>query len=98
MTLATLLPRVIPLLLLPGRRMPRGIERWLSLVAPAIMAALLAPELLLVRDTLEGPAFSLFNLNILAAVPTFWVAWKTKSLFGAVATGIAASALLRLAL
>lgn len=93
MTLVTFLPRVIPLLLLPGRKMPKLAEKWLSLVAPAILAALLAPELLLDR---AGPALSLINPRFLAAIPTFLIAWRTKSLFAAVVAGMAASAMLRL--
>ena len=95
MTLVTFLPRIIPLLLLSGRKMPKLIERWLSLIAPAILSALLLPELLLDR-TQATPVLSFPSLYLLAAVPTFLVAWKTKSLFGAVVTGIVAAALLRL--
>ncbi|MDR2522203.1 MAG: AzlD domain-containing protein [Synergistaceae bacterium] len=90
MTLVTFLPRVAPLLLLPGRKIPKLAERWLSLVAPAILAALLTPELLLDRTA----APMLLNPRVLAAIPTFLVAWKTKSLFAAVVAGMAASALL----
>ena len=95
MALVTFLPRIVPILLLPGRRMPKIVERWLSLIAPAIMSALLLPELLLNRSG-GVPSLSFYNLYLLAAFPTFIVAWKTKSLFGAVVTGIATVALARL--
>ena len=95
MTLVTFLPRVIPLLLLPGRKMPKVLERWLSLIAPAILAALLLPDLILLKDG-QGTALSFFNVYLLAAVPTFFVAWKTKGLFGAVVVGIVTVALVRL--
>jgi branched-subunit amino acid transport protein len=97
MTLVTLVPRVTPLLLLPGKKMPEIVGRWLSLIAPAILAALLSPDLLLDRDS--GPAalnLSFSNTYLLAAVPAFLVAWRTRSLFGTVVTGMAAAALLRL--
>jgi branched-subunit amino acid transport protein len=95
MALVTFLPRIVPLLLLTGMKMPKAAGRWLSLIAPAILSALLLPELLIGRSE-AGPALSLSNIYLFAAIPSFAVAWKTKSLFGTVATGIAATALLRL--
>jgi branched-subunit amino acid transport protein len=52
------------------------------------------PELIISR-TGGVSSLSFDNLYFLAAIPTFAVAWKTKSLFGAVVTGIAAVALAR---
>ena len=95
MTLVTFLPRIVPILLLPGRKMPKVVERWLSLIAPAILSALLLPELLLDQSG-AVPSLSFYNLYLFAAFPTFLVAWKTKSLFGAVVTGLAVVALVRL--
>ena len=95
MTLVTLLPRVIPILMLSGRKMPKIIERWLSLIAPAILSALLLPELLLDRSG-PVPSLSFYNIYLFAAFPTFLVAWKTKSLFGAVVTGLTTVTLVRL--
>jgi branched-subunit amino acid transport protein len=92
MTLATVLPRVLPILLLSGRRLPRLAERWLSLIAPAVLSALLLPALL---PDADSPFFSASNTFLWASIPAFLVAWRTKSLFGTVATGIAAVALLR---
>ena len=98
MTLVTFVPRILPILLLSDRKMPRIVERWLSLIAPAILSALLLPELLLDRSTVPAiPLISFSNTYLLASIPTFLVAWKTKSLFGTVVTGIAAVALARLA-
>ena len=95
MALVTFLPRVIPILLLSGRKMPKILTRWLALIAPAILSALLLPELLLDRGDVS-PSLSLYNLYLFAAFPTFIVGWKTKSLFGAVVTGIVTVALVRL--
>jgi branched-subunit amino acid transport protein len=89
MTVVTLLPRLTPILLLSDRRLPPVIQRWLSLIAPAILSALLLPELFFVRDATPV-------VPLLASVPTFLVAWWTKSLFKTVVVGIAAVALLRL--
>jgi len=95
MMLVTFLPRVIPILLLSGRRIPSIVKRWLSLIAPAILSALLLPGLLLDRSS-QATALSFCNLYLFATLPTFFVAWKTKSLFGAVITGIATVALVRM--
>ncbi|GHS89692.1 branched-chain amino acid ABC transporter [Synergistales bacterium] len=92
-TLVTFLPRIAPILFLSGRKMPRLVERWLSLVAPAILSALLFPELLLSSGSL---AAFYEQRYVYAALPAFLVAWKSKSLFGAVAAGMASAALLRL--
>ena len=90
--LATFLPRVSPILFLSGRKMPPLVQKWLSLIAPAILSALLFPELLL-----DGGSLEMFYTRryVYAALPAFFVAWKTKSLFGTVATGIASAAVLR---
>jgi len=81
----TYLPRLLPMLLLSDRRLSPWIARWLSFVPATVLAALLAPGLLC-RDgvfTLE-----LDNVFLLAAIPTFLVAWRFKSFFGTVATGM----------
>ena len=96
MALVTFLPRVIPILLLSGRKMPKIVELWLSFIAPAILAALLAPELFLDRRDPVTPSLVLSSVYIKAAIPAVIVAWKTRSLFGTVAVGIVAAALLRL--
>ena len=95
MAFVTFTPRVVPILLLQGRKIPKIVERWLALIAPAILSALLLPELLLDRGG-SSPSLSFYNLYLFAAFPTFVVGWKTKSLFGSVATGLAAVALARL--
>jgi branched-subunit amino acid transport protein len=94
MAIVTLVPRVAPILFLTGRKIPKAAERWLSLIAPAILAAFLFPDLLLDRSG-GAPVLSLFTPYFQAAVPTILVAWKTKSLFLAVVTGMAALALIR---
>lgn len=94
MAAVTYLPRALPLVLLSTRGLNPAIERWLRLIPPAVLAALLAPELLL-TSTPAGP--ELFaaqgNILLLAAIPSFLVAWFKKSFFGTVITGMAAVAL-----
>ncbi len=96
MTVVTALPRIVPILLLSGRKMPPLVERWLALIAPAMLAALLAPELLLDRSGTEAVLFlSLKNYFLLAALPALFVAWRTKKLSATVLVGLVGVALLR---
>ena len=97
MALVTYLPRMLPLWLLSSRELHPAFLRWLGMLPPAVLAALLAPALFL-RDDGAGAKslfFSLDNVFLLAAVPTFIVAYMTKSFFGTVAAGMACVALLR---
>lgn len=100
MAAVTYIPRVLPLWLLSSKSLHPAFMRWLEMVPPAVLAALLAPSLLLQKDATgaERLFISQDNLFLLAAVPAFLVAWKTKSFFGTVAVGMAAVAALRWAL
>lgn len=86
MSVVTFIPRLLPMLLLSRRRLPVPVERWLSYVPVAVLAALLAPALF-------APAGEL-NLNF-AANPAFWVsipvfaiAAFTRNLFLTVLSGM----------
>jgi branched-subunit amino acid transport protein len=98
MGLVTYLPRLIPFLLLAGGEggtLPAWLERWLRYVPVAVLAAMLLPSLLVV----EGRArLAWDNLYLWAALPTAWIAWKTRSLIGAVLAGVAVVALGRMLL
>ncbi|WP_150275929.1 AzlD domain-containing protein [Paenibacillus tepidiphilus] len=91
--LVTFIPRVLPLMLLSRISIPEWGMRWLSHVPIAVMAALVAQELLL-----EDGRFARLttNVELIAALPAFWVAVKTRSLLGTVLAGMAALLLLRL--
>ena len=93
MALVTAVPRILPLTLLAGRTLPPALVRSLSFVPVAVLAALLAPELLVRDGALD---LSHNNLFLLAAVPTFLMAWRSGSFFGSIATGMAAVAVGRL--
>ena len=88
----TYLPRLLPMLLLSDRKLSPWIARWLSFVPATVLAALLAPGLLCRDGTLF---LKLDNLFLMAAVPTFFVAWRFKSFFGTVAVGMGFVALAR---
>ena len=94
MGLVTFALRFLPLVFLSGRSLNPLIERWLSLVPPAVMAALLAPELLIDKAT-HNLNLNLDNVLLLAALPAGLVAWFTRSFFATIVTGLASLALIR---
>ena len=89
MAVVTYIPRMAPLMLLSSRNLNPLLMRWLEMVPPAVLAALLAPELLLQSG---GQGKVLF---LLVSLPTFAVGWITRSFFGTVAFGMGMVALLR---
>ena len=90
--LVTIIPRVLPLMLLSRVNLPDWGMRWLNYVPIAVMAALVGQELFIQDGT-----FSLSGnkLELLAAIPTFWVAVKTRSLLGTVVVGMISLMVLR---
>ena len=95
MAAVTYLPRLLPTWLLSSRDLPRWLVIWLRNVPVAVLAAMLLPAI-----TIRGGELSVgpHNLFLLAALPTLLVAWRTRSLFGSVVTGIIVVALARLVL
>lgn len=90
--LVTFLPRVLPLMVLSRMTLPEWGIRWLGHVPIAVMAALVGQEVLLH----DGKWASLStNVELLAAILTFLVALKTRSLLGTVVSGIVAIMVLR---
>ncbi len=92
MGVVTYLPRVLPMLLLSGRNLAPWISRWLSFVPATVLAALLAPGLICPEGQLDLGGD---NIYLIAAIPTFLVAWYFKSFFGTVATGMGLVAFVR---
>lgn len=97
MAVVTYIPRIAPLMLLSTRDLSPALMRWLEMVPPAVLAALLAPELLLEPSPDGGKTLflSLDNVFLLAAAPTLLTGWISGSFFGTVAVGMASVALLR---
>lgn len=91
--LVTLIPRVLPLMLLSQMELPKSLVHWLKHVPVAVMAALLAQELFLSNNL-----FSISEnfLKIIAAIPAFIIAILTKSLLGTVIVGVISMMFLRL--
>ena len=85
MTVVTYLPRLAPAWFLSSRQLPSLVTRWLRLVPVAVLSALSLPALIVQGGQINT---RLDNLYLLAAIPVALVAWKTRSLFGAVLTGM----------
>jgi branched-subunit amino acid transport protein len=87
--LVTYLPRLLPLVILSRVQLPGVFLRWLQFVPAAVLAALLAPGLLLP----EGRLVLSGNPYLLAAIPAGVVALKTRSMALTILTGMAAMVL-----
>ncbi|MGE7906468.1 AzlD domain-containing protein [Peribacillus sp. NPDC094092] len=91
-SIVTFIPRVVPLVLLSKMEIPKWGIDWLKHVPVAVLAALLAQELLLSEQI-----FSIKDnaLNLAAALPAFLVAIFTRSLLGTVMIGVLSLMILR---
>ena len=85
MGLVTFLPRWLPLYFLSNRQLPPWLVQWLDLIPVSILSALLAPALV---TTGTPRNLSLFQPELLVAIPTFLFALKTRSLGGTVVIGM----------
>ncbi len=90
MAVVTYLPRLLPTIFLSGRNLQPIIIAWLRLVPPAVLAAMLAPSLLVREERVD---LGIDNLFFWAALVAFPVAWKSKSLFATVIVGMGLVAL-----
>lgn len=97
MALVTYIPRAAPLLLLSSRQLNPRLMRWLEMVPPAVLAALLAPEILLRAGEDGGKSlfFSPDNMFLLTSLPTFITGWLTNNFFATIAVGMGTLAFLR---
>jgi len=94
MSLVTFVPRVLPILALSRRKLPELVERWLSYVPVAVLAALLAPALF----APTGAVNLNFSVNpaFWVSIPVFIIAAFTRNLFITVLSGMILIALVRL--
>lgn len=90
-SLASLLPRIMPIALLSRVTFPPLLTRWLSYIAPAVLGALTAVSILAPTGALN---ISIDNIFIWAFIPTLYSAVKTRSLFITLIVGIICMALL----
>lgn len=82
----TYLPRLLPALLFAQRTLPLWLRRWLSVVPPAVLGALLAQSVLLRAGTFDA---SPGNPFLWGALLTGALTWRTKGFFGPVLAGLA---------
>lgn len=92
-SLVTLLPRILPFILVRQFHLPDVFLRWLAYIPVCILTALVVSELLIDTETFS---IQLNSTAILAIIPTLIIAVLTKSLTFTVITGVVAMALIRL--
>ncbi|MBI9051540.1 MAG: AzlD domain-containing protein [Anaerolineaceae bacterium] len=92
MTAVTYIPRVLPLWLLTKRELPNALRIWLQYIPPAILAALLMPSLLVQNELLN---LNWNNTALLAAIPTFYVAYRFKNTLLTIFVGMLVVGLLK---
>jgi len=85
MAVVTYLPRLFPLYALSGKTLPPAVVAWLRHVAPAVLAAMLLPTIILHEGNIS---LGMDNLFFWAAIPTFIAAIISKSLFIPVLVGM----------
>jgi len=83
----TAVPRVLPFVLLAKIELPRWLLAWLAYVPVAVLAGLLAIEVLMIDGR---PAVAVANPALVAIVPALFIASLTRSLIATVLAGVAA--------
>jgi branched-subunit amino acid transport protein len=87
MGLVTYAIRLSLIALLGRMQVPPLVQRGLRFVPPAVLSAIIFPELLRPSGALD---ISLNNLRLLAGVLAALVAWRTKNVLLTIAVGMAA--------
>jgi branched-subunit amino acid transport protein len=93
MSLVTMIPRMLPVWVLGKKNYPEKMVIWLRYIPVAMISALLAPEILRHEQKFD---LSWSNHYFWAAIPTFIIAIKTKSLFYTLVGGMMILACIRL--
>ena len=83
--------RFVPFALLARIELPNWAKEWLRLVPGAVLAASLAQTLLVQENRVN---LSWANAELLAALPAFLVAWRTKNMILTMLSGMLSYALL----
>ncbi len=79
--------RLTPIVLLGRIEIPLIVQRALRFVPPAVLTAIIVPELLYRNDQLD---VSLTNVRLLAGLIAIVVAWRTKNALITIAVGMIA--------
>lgn len=87
MGIVTYAIRLSFILLLERMEIPWRVRQALRFVPPAVLSAIVFPELLRPKGALD---ISLGNLRLIAGLLAALVAWRTKNILWAIAAGMAA--------
>ncbi|MFJ6413945.1 branched-chain amino acid transporter AzlD [Terribacillus saccharophilus] len=89
--LVTVIPRILPFILVRNLRLPDAVMKWLSFVPVCILTALVIENLLIQEEsslTIDWPV-------LLILLPTAIIAYKFRSLSMTVVTGVLLMAIYR---
>ena len=84
---ATYATRLLPIVLLERMNLPLMVQRALRFVPPAVLSAIVFPELLMRDGALD---ISPGNARLMAGVVAGLVAWRTRNVILTIAVGMAA--------
>jgi len=93
MAVVTYVPRMLPLSILSSRSLHPLLVTWLRYISVAVLGAMLLPSLVVTNQHIN---LGFDNIFLWGAIPPFLVAWKTRSMFGAVVAGMLTVAVFRL--
>lgn len=93
MALVTFLPRFLPLYVLTRLEIPQIVIAWLRYIPVSVLAALVMPGILMIDRQLF---LSVSNSYLLATVPAFLVAWRTKNMLLTISIGMGTVLILQL--
>lgn len=90
--IVTILPRILPFMLVRGVKLPAPVLKWLSYVPLVLLTALIVEGMLIQDEGALRPNWQ----GLIALVPTAAVAIWTRSLSATVIVGVLAMAAVRL--
>ena len=85
MSAVTFLPRWLPLFFLSGRKLPQWFEKWLEMIPVSLLSAILLPSLILTK---QPRMINICSKELMVAIPTFLIAYISRSLAGTVIGGM----------
>ncbi|MCW3491120.1 AzlD domain-containing protein [Dethiobacter alkaliphilus] len=92
MAVVTYLPRFLPMYVLTRLEIPQIVIDWLRYIPVAVLAALIVPGILTADRQIH---LTTNNAYLLASIPAFLVAWRSKNMMYTVTIGMAVVLLLQ---
>lgn len=83
MWVVTFVPRWLPVFFLSDRKLPDWLQQVLDMIPVALLSAIVFPSLFV-----KGDSLLFTKTELLAAVPTLFIAWTTRSLIGTILGGM----------